>query len=167
MKRTVREFMRQRNLGLPEAVNVNASLREVVQAMRERGEDAVLVSHQGRVRGILTSMDVMRHFTAAADSEELSLLRAKDVMTIRVFGATPDYTLEQCLALMIRFNIRHLPVVDGSDVICLLTISQIASVLVEDKDFMIGELVRYISGPTISVTENFKEVENPRPIALC
>lgn len=157
MRRTVREFILLRKPVGPAIVDSMITIEQAGEMLTRSGDGALLVVQNGRVRGIFTERDFLR-VCADAGIREAPYLRIAEVMSYDVVGASPDYTLEQCLMVMSKLRIRHLPVMEGGEIIFVLSLAQIAEVLVEDKEFMIHELVKYISGPTL--TMNAKEEPN-------
>lgn len=99
------------------------TLREAARLMASRRVGAAIVidtEHAGI--GILTERDVLESVGAGQDPDRelVANHRTKDI----VF-ASPDWTLEQAAAAMIRGGFRHLVVVDGQDVTGLLSMRDI------------------------------------------
>ncbi len=70
----------------------------------------------------------------------------EDVMTQRVLFVTPGETLENCTALMTEKRVRHLPVVDGTMLVGIVSIGDIVKASLSEKDFLIEQLTAYVSG---------------------
>jgi CBS domain-containing protein len=68
-------------------------------------------------------------------------------MTERVIYVNPEQTIEECMALMTEKHIRHLPVLDGDSLCGIVSIGDVVRVLISEKDFIIDQLTKYISGP--------------------
>jgi CBS domain-containing protein len=99
------------------------TLREAARLMSQhRVGAAVVVDPEHPGIGILTERDILDSVGAGqdADTELVADHRTSDV----VF-ASPDWTLEQAAAAMVGGNFRHLIVVDGTDVIGLLSMRDI------------------------------------------
>ncbi len=99
------------------------TLREAARLMSARRVGAAVVidpEHSGL--GILTERDVLDSVGAGQnpDAELVSAHR-----TVDVIFATPEWTLEQAAATMVRQGFRHLVVVDGHDVTGLLSMRDI------------------------------------------
>jgi len=99
------------------------TLREASRQMSARRVGAAVVTdpeHAGI--GILTERDVLDSVGAGQDpdSELVADHRTSDL----VF-ASPDWTLEQAAAAMVRGNFRHLVVLDNNDVVGLLSMRDI------------------------------------------
>jgi CBS domain-containing protein len=99
------------------------TLREASRLMSARRVGAAVVTdpeHAGI--GILTERDILDSVGAGEnpDTELVADHRTEDV----VF-ASPQWTLEQAAAAMVRGNFRHLIVIEGHDVIGLLSMRDI------------------------------------------
>ena len=68
------------------------------------------------------------------------------LMVRRVIYVTLDYSLEECLAVMTKMQVRHLPVIDDEKVAALLGMGSIMEALIEEREFQYGELVKYVTG---------------------
>jgi CBS domain-containing protein len=99
------------------------TLREAARQMsRRRVGAAVVIDPEQDGVGILTERDVLDSLAAGQDpdSELVAQHRTHDI----VF-ASPDWTLEQAAAAMVRGGFRHLVVVQGQDVTGLLSMRDI------------------------------------------
>jgi len=102
---------------------------EVAQRMADRNVGAVLVLEAGRLAGIMTERDLMRAVARGLpDDAVVSECMTRDPDTI-----APDDTIEHAAVLMIHGGYRHLPVVDGDDVVGVLSIRDLLQVVVEDS----------------------------------
>jgi CBS domain-containing protein len=57
----------------------------------------------------------------------------------------PDDSVEVCMSLMTEKHVRHLPVVDGSAVVGLVSIGDVVKTLLHEQQFVINQLERYIT----------------------
>lgn len=145
MKRSVRELMRQRDLTHFPCVQEGATLEETLEVLRRFDSGSLLVLRGEALVGIYSERDfarqaLMRRLRLSLDS------RIESQMVRKVVFVTPDYKLEECLAVMNQMHVRHLPVMAEGRVIALLSMRHIMEALIEDREFMIGELVRYVTG---------------------
>ncbi len=99
------------------------TLRQAAQMMSARHIGAAVVTdpeHAGI--GILTERDILDSVAAGEDPEaELAGEHRTEDLTF----ASPDWTLEQAAAAMIKGGFRHLVVVEGHDVAGLLSMRDI------------------------------------------
>jgi CBS domain-containing protein len=95
---------------------LGTSLREAAQRMVERRVGSIVVVEGGRLIGILTERDVLRVF-ARGEFEA----RVDDVMTRHPETVEPDETLAQARLVMLHGGFRHLPVVEGGNLVGMLS----------------------------------------------
>jgi signal-transduction protein with cAMP-binding, CBS, and nucleotidyltransferase domain len=67
-------------------------------------------------------------------------------MTPKVFSVEMDRSVDECMVLMSENRIRHLPVIDGTRVIGMLSIGDILKTILNEKQLLIEQLENYISG---------------------
>jgi IMP dehydrogenase len=67
-------------------------------------------------------------------------------MQTDVLYVDPETTTEECMALMTEHRTRHLPVIDGGELVGIVSIGDVVKHLIDDKEFMIEQLQRYITG---------------------
>jgi CBS domain-containing protein len=99
------------------------TLREASRQMSARRVGAAIVAdpeHAGI--GILTERDVLDSVGAGEDPDTEVVA---DHRTADVVFASPEWTLEQAAATMVRGNFRHLIVIEGHEVIGLLSMRDI------------------------------------------
>ena len=87
--------------------------------MVERDIGAALVTEGDRLVGILTERDVLRA-VAKGIGEDTT---AADWMTADPDTMTPDESTEHAGVLMIHGGFRHLPLVEGDQVVGMLSIA--------------------------------------------
>ena len=110
-------------------VEAGVPVLAVVQRMADRNVGAVLVLEAGRLTGIMTERDLMRAVARGLrDGAVVGECMTADPDTI-----APDDTIEHAAVLMIHGGYRHLPVVDGDDVVGVLSIRDLVQVVVEDS----------------------------------
>jgi CBS domain-containing protein len=102
---------------------------EVAQRMVERNVGAVLVLEDGRLAGIMTERDLMRAVARGLSDDVV----VADCMTADPETIGPDDTTEHAAVLMIHGGFRHLPVIDGDDVVGMVSIRDLVAVVLEDS----------------------------------
>jgi CBS domain-containing protein len=70
----------------------------------------------------------------------------KDVMTVGEVAVTPEQSVEQCMALMLREHFRHLPVLDGETLIGVISVRDVVGATLDEHEYRIDQLESYISG---------------------
>jgi CBS domain-containing protein len=111
------------------AVEAGAPIVAVAQQMADRNVGAVLVQKDGRLAGIMTERDLMRAVGRGLRDDAV----VGECMTANPDTIAPDDTIEHAAVLMIHGGYRHLPVVDGDDVVGVLSIRDLVPMLLEDS----------------------------------
>jgi len=112
--------------------------------MAEKNIGAVLVMDGDRVAGIVTERDYSRKVTL--QGRIAAETRIREIMTERVMCVRPEDTAEQCMALMTEKRVRHLPVLEGHDLIGIVSIGDVVKATIEQQKFIISQLEEYIRG---------------------
>lgn len=67
-------------------------------------------------------------------------------MTTEVIHVSPEHSIEACMELMTNRRIRHLPVLDGDQLIGLISIGDVVREMLAAQQFLIDQLHHYIAG---------------------
>jgi CBS domain-containing protein len=122
----------------------NITVFDALNIMAEKNVGALVVTEGKKVIGIFSERDYARKvILKGKSSKELTVA---DIMTTNVLFVTPDNTVEECMALMTEKHVRHLPVLENNTLIGLVSIGDVVKQIISDKNFIIKELERYISG---------------------
>lgn len=109
---------------------------------RENIGSLVVVDGAGSVVGIMTERDYARKVFLKGMSSPKALV--SEIMSEEVCYVDPGFSVEECLALMSEQRCRHLPVMAAGQLVGLASIGDLVRSLLEEKDFLIKELTRYI-----------------------
>jgi len=126
------------------SISPDAMVFEALRIMAERNVGAVLVLEQGRPVGIISERDYARKVILKGKSSLETPVR--DIMTAPVLFVRPEQTVEECMAIMTGKQVRHLPVLVGDQVVGIVSIGDLVWATIEEKDFMIQQLEKYITG---------------------
>jgi len=97
-------------------IRPDATIRELVQSLRDERIGAIVVSEDGRsVQGIISERDVVRGL--AERGPRILDVQVSELMTRDVVSCAPRDTVKQVMAEMTRRRIRHLPVI-AEGVLC-------------------------------------------------
>jgi CBS domain-containing protein len=106
-----------------QSVGPDAKLSAAIKILAEKKIGAVLAMDHGRIEGILSERDIVRVLGergAAVLDEPVS-----SVMTRKVISCKPSDTVGAIMEMMTSGKFRHLPVIDGSKVVGLISIGDI------------------------------------------
>jgi CBS domain-containing protein len=99
------------------------SLRHVGELMRDRNVGSVVVCEQGRPVGVITDRDLALAVVAdGVDAEEPAGRHASRP----IVSGEAEMDLEEAVAVMVQHRIRRLPVVDGEQLVGIVTIDDLA-----------------------------------------
>ena len=121
-----------------------ASVYEALRLMADKNIGALVVVERGKVVGIVSERDYARKIVLMARSSKDTPLR--DIMLSPVMYVHPDQTREECMALMTENRLRHLPVMDGGQLVGLVSIGDLVKATISEQQFIIEQLEHYISG---------------------
>jgi len=143
MQTTVRQLINRKGNAVW-ATEPSASVYKALQLMAEKGIGAVLVMDGDQVAGIFSERDYARKVILQGKSSQETCV--SEIMTKKVVYVRPDQTMADCMALMTDKRIRHLPVLEDSSVIGVISIGDVVKEIISEQEFIIGQLENYISG---------------------
>lgn len=126
------------------SIQPEASVFEALKLMADKNTGAILVRSGSQVEGILSERDCARRMDLHGRTARET--KVKDIMTSKVLYAQASQTLEECVAIMIDKNIRHLPVFEDQELIGLISARDALKEMVDQQKFVISQLEHYITG---------------------
>lgn len=111
------------------AVKATETVYRAIRLMADRRIGAVLVVEQGIVIGIFTERDYIMRVEVEGRAAKETLLR--EVMTDKMYTVTTSTSIEHCLALMIRYRFRHLPVVEEGNLMGIISMRDAVAAALE------------------------------------
>ena len=126
------------------SIQPDVSIFEALKVMSDKNTGALLVLANGKVEGILSERDCVRRVDLHGRTARET--KVKDIMTSKVLYAQASQSLEECVAIMIDKNIRHLPVFDEGELIGLISARDALKEMVDQQKFVISQLEHYITG---------------------
>ncbi|MES2859543.1 MAG: CBS domain-containing protein [Pseudomonadota bacterium] len=145
--RTVRQLLESKasGSGWPEvhAIGPDAPVIDAIRLMAERRIGALLVMEGARMAGILSERDYARKVVLQGRSSKDTPVR--DIMTAEVVSVTPHDGVERCMQLVTDGRIRHLPVLDGGQVVGVISIGDLVKAVIEEQRQELDHLQRYIA----------------------
>ena len=125
-------------------ISPNAMIYEALELMAEKRIGALLVIEQEKVVGIISERDYARKVILIGKSSKETPV--KDIMTSKLIVVPPDEKVDNCMAIMTNKRIRHLPVMDGEELVGLVSIGDVVKSIITDQDLLIDHLTNYITG---------------------
>jgi CBS domain-containing protein len=140
---TVRDMIRKKGSEVF-SIAPDVTVYEALSVMAKYNTGALMVVSNGKVEGIISERDCVRKVDLEGKASKTT--KVSDIMTSKVIYIEAGQQLEECMALMIDKNIRHLPVYDGKDLLGLISIRDVLKEVIDVQKLMINQLEHYITG---------------------
>ncbi len=119
-------------------------LANEVLAMADKNVGALAVLDGANLVGIITERDYARKVFLKGRASPTT--RVQEIMETKVFYAKPDQSVEDCMAIMTEKRVRHLPVMEDSKLIGVISIGDLVKSIISNQKFLIDQLVHYMHG---------------------
>ena len=126
------------------AIDPESSVFEAIQIMADQHCGALLVMLGSELKGIVSERDYARKvILEGRGSKDTSVA---EIMSTEIISASPEMETRECLELMTKNRIRHLPVLEDGTVVGVLSLGDVAGSIMEQQNNMLEEFQRYVSG---------------------
>ena len=125
------------------SVAPNDSVIDAIRLMAQKGVGAVLVMEGAGLVGIISERDYARKVVLHGRSSAETAVR--EIMTAKVVTVGLRQTVAECMQIVSEHRIRHLPVLDGDEVVGVISIGDLVKAVIEDQKVQLDELQRYIA----------------------
>ena len=120
------------------SIGPDASVHDAMKLMALQDLGALAVVADGRLVGMISERDCARDIVRSERSAKDRLVR--EIMTAEVIYAHPQQPLDECMAVMNEYHIRHLPVMEGDKLVAMISLRDLVNVIVKQQDVKIKEL---------------------------
>ena len=141
---TVADILSKRDARSLASLSPTATVRDALQLMADRNIGSVLIMQGEALLGIFTERDYARKLALQGLSSAETML--VNVMTARLYVVSPRQTVQECLGIITKGRLRHLPVVDGGELVGLVSIGDLVNAQLEEQRFIISQMENYIVG---------------------
>jgi CBS domain-containing protein len=138
----VLELLKNRNSTVFQ-VSPSVTVFEALKLLANYGVGALTVMENGKLAGIVSERDYTRKVALMGKNSKETTVA--DIMTRDVITVTPNTGTHACMALMSQKKIRHLPVLDGVEVVGLISIRDLMDDIIADQEQTISQLTSYIN----------------------
>lgn len=124
-------------------IEADASVFEAVKRMVEANVGSLLVTEGGEITGIVTERDYLRRVALEGRTDRETSVG--EIMSSPLIVVTSQTTIDECMAVMTDRRIRHLPVMDGGEVVGVVSIGDVVKFKSKKQSFEIQYLNDYIT----------------------
>jgi CBS domain-containing protein len=140
--RTVRQLLEAKSAEV-HWITPDAPVIDAIRLMAERRIGALLVMEGPRLAGILSERDYARKVVLQGRSSKDTPVR--DIMTAQVITVRPQDSADHCMQLVTDGRIRHLPVLEGDQVVGVVSIGDLVKAVIAEQRQELDHLQRYIA----------------------
>jgi CBS domain-containing protein len=125
-------------------IDSNATVIAAIRLMDEKNIGALPVVDNGRLVGIVSERDYTRKVILKDRSSQEILV--SEIMTKQLLTVAPSDSVTECMRIMTEKRVRHLPVLEGTDLVGILSIRDVVNWLISTQTATIDSLHCYITG---------------------
>jgi CBS domain-containing protein len=98
--------------------------------------------------GILSERDYARKVILKGKASKNTPV--KEIMTPEVITVRLQQTVAECQAIMGRYRIRHLPVLDGKKVVGIISIGDVVQVMLAEQEEALRRMEQFALGDSLT-----------------
>ena len=126
-------------------ITSGATVYDTIDKMVDHNVGAIVVTDdEGALQGIFTERDYLRRIVLQGRTSKTT--NVEDVMTRDVICATPNHTVDDCMAMMTEKKCRHLPVLRDDRLAGIISLGDCVKVMLRAKKDEVRDLQHFISG---------------------
>jgi CBS domain-containing protein len=125
------------------SISPDASVYEAIELMSVKGIGALVVLEAGEPVGMLSERDYARKVILKGRSSKDTSVR--EIMSSPVIFTDTGKSVEECMEMMTKKHIRHLPVLNEAKLVAVISIGDLVKAIIEEQKFVIEQLESYIA----------------------
>jgi len=123
------------------SIGPNAMVFDAIQLMDEKNVGALPVVDNKTLVGVVSERDYTRKIIVKGRSSKDTPV--SDIMTKELLTVNPGDSVAECMRIMTEKRVRHLPVLEGTKLVGILSIGDVVNWLMSAQKAMIDNLERY------------------------
>jgi CBS domain-containing protein len=139
---SIRDILREKGAKV-RSIDPDVTVFDALQQMANYGIGALLVLQNNKPVGLFSERDYARKLALRGLRSRETPVSA--VMSAPVLTISPDASVQEGMQVMTEKFVRHLPVVDGSGVIGMVSIGDLVKAVIQDQQALIEQLEAYIA----------------------
>lgn len=120
----------------------DATIQEACRLLAEHRIGALLILENGRVAGVFSERDVVR--AVAQQGEHALQIPLSEVMSRNVLTCKPEDSVDDVMAVMTARRVRHLPVLDGDNLVGIVSIGDVVKYRLDEAALEVDSLREYV-----------------------
>ena len=124
------------------SVHPDDTVLDAIKMLAEKDIGALIVIKDDKPVGIFTERDYARNVYLKGKSSLDTAVR--DVMVTPVICVKPDQSVNECMALMTEKRFRHLLVMNGDELVGMVSIGDLVKSVIAEQQFTIEQMEHYI-----------------------
>ena len=125
------------------SITPDDSAHDAAKLLVEKDIGALLVVRDGKLVGVVSERDLARK---VLPSDKLAHdVKVSDIMSSKVISSDADSTVHECMTMMTNRGIRHLPIMDGEQIVCVISLGDLVTSVITEQKFLIEQLEHYIN----------------------
>ncbi|UKJ07191.1 CBS domain-containing protein [Solitalea lacus] len=119
-------------------IDADETVYDALEDLVEKNIGALVVTDHGRHIGIITERDYARKVILKSRSSKET--RVREIMSDQLLTTTPQTQVEDCMDLMTKNRLRHLPVEEDFKLVGMISIGDVVKYLMEIYEMIIDDL---------------------------
>jgi predicted transcriptional regulator len=135
---TVKHLVNSKTDSTHYAVKANETVLKALRIMTAANIGSVLVMEEEKIIGIFTERDYLQKVELQGRTAAQTTVR--EVMTDAMYTVTTETSTDECMAVMMKLHIRHLPVVENGTLVGIISMRDVVAAAVDERETKIKGL---------------------------